>query len=92
MNMSIENNMLRLLCQTISVRPVKCFFGFPLPLNTFKVQSAGTGVNPLDVIRAGAAPRGAEGTVPLLLTKVIIFLSKTDEKKIWGYGVTSPTM
>jgi len=43
MNMSIENNVLRFLCQTISVRPVPCFIDFPLPP---KVQSAGGGAKP----------------------------------------------
>jgi len=31
MNMSIDNNMLRLLCQTISVRAVPWFIDFSLP-------------------------------------------------------------
>jgi len=35
MNMSIENNMLRLLCQTISVRSVQWFFDFFPPLDKF---------------------------------------------------------
>jgi len=41
MNISIENNMLRLLCQTISVRPFPRFIDFFLSLVKFKVQSAG---------------------------------------------------
>jgi len=31
MNMSIENNMLPLFCQTISVRPVPWFIDVPFP-------------------------------------------------------------
>jgi len=46
--MNVENYMLRLLCQTISMRSVPAWFiDFSSPLNQFKVQSAGTGVKPL---------------------------------------------
>jgi len=33
MNMSVENNMLRLLCQTISMRPISWLIDFPTPVD-----------------------------------------------------------